>query len=124
VLTLLLEEGENEGDDDDDAVMMMMTINSEKPTIHFTMVVNVFVMMTLVNEINMRKLHGDRNVFEGITKNWIFWAGLNTQMPLARGRRASLPPPPTPPSLPIKIYCHGVYFHWCQGVRKQSSNSV
>jgi Ca2+ transporting ATPase len=38
------------------------------------MVFNVFVMMTLFNEINMRKLHGERNVFEGITKNWIFWA--------------------------------------------------
>jgi magnesium-transporting ATPase (P-type) len=46
----------------------------DTPTIHFTMVFNVFVMMTLFNEINMRKLHGERNVFEGITKNWIFWA--------------------------------------------------
>jgi len=48
--------------------------HTDKPTVHFTMVFNVFVMMTLFNEINMRKLHGERNVFEGITKNWIFWA--------------------------------------------------
>jgi Ca2+ transporting ATPase len=48
--------------------------HAEAPTVHFTMVFNVFVMMTLFNEINMRKLHGERNVFEGITKNWIFWA--------------------------------------------------
>ena len=48
--------------------------NTDKPTIHYTMIFNVFVMMTLFNEVNMRKLHSERNVFEGITKNPIFWA--------------------------------------------------
>ncbi|CAF4542577.1 unnamed protein product, partial [Rotaria magnacalcarata] len=32
----------------------------------FTMVFNAFVLMTLFNEINARKLHGERNVFKGI----------------------------------------------------------
>ena len=33
---------------------------------------NVFVMMQLFNEINARKIHGERNVFEGIYRNPIF----------------------------------------------------
>ncbi|XP_068205646.1 plasma membrane calcium-transporting ATPase 4-like [Palaemon carinicauda] len=43
------------------------------PSQHFTMVFNVFVMMTLFNEVNARKLHGEPNVFQGITKNPIFY---------------------------------------------------
>ncbi|XP_062263931.1 plasma membrane calcium-transporting ATPase 1-like isoform X2 [Platichthys flesus] len=42
------------------------------PTEHYTIVFNVFVMMQLFNEINARKIHGERNVFEGIYKNPIF----------------------------------------------------
>lgn len=34
------------------------------PTQHFTIVFNTFVMMTLFNEINCRKVHGERNVFK------------------------------------------------------------
>lgn len=34
------------------------------PTQHFTIVFNSFVMMTLFNEINSRKVHGERNVFK------------------------------------------------------------
>nr|ACC43965.1 plasma membrane calcium-dependent ATPase [Philodina roseola] len=47
----------------------------------FTMVFNAFVLMTLFNEINSRKLHGERNVFKGIWRNpffyciWIFCFG-------------------------------------------------
>ena len=42
------------------------------PNIHFTMIFNTFVMMTLCNEINARKIHGERNVFVGIHRNPIF----------------------------------------------------
>ena len=40
--------------------------------VHFTIIFNVFVFMTLFNEINGRKIHGETNVFEGIHKNYIF----------------------------------------------------
>lgn len=43
------------------------------PTQHFTIIFNTFVMMTLFNEINARKIHGQRNVFEGIFTNPIFY---------------------------------------------------
>merc|ERR1719340_281954 len=43
------------------------------PSIHFTMVFNAFVMMTLFNEINARKIHGQRNVFKGFFSNWIYY---------------------------------------------------
>ena len=36
------------------------------------MLFNIFVMMTLFNEINSRKINGDRNVFEGLASNWMF----------------------------------------------------
>lgn len=39
----------------------------------FTMVFNAFVLMTLFNEINSRKLHGERNVFKGIFSNPFFY---------------------------------------------------
>ena len=42
------------------------------PTAHFTVVFNTFVMMTLFNEMNSRKIHGQRNVFDGLQKNYIF----------------------------------------------------
>lgn len=44
-----------------------------EPTQHFTIIFNTFVMMTLFNEINARKIHGQRNVFEGIFTNPIFY---------------------------------------------------
>eukprot|EP00965_Chrysotila_dentata_P140345 4639932-Pleurochrysis_carterae.AAC.1 len=43
----------------------------EVPTAHYTILFNAFVMMTLVNEINCRKLDGEFNVFEGVCSN--FW---------------------------------------------------
>uniref|UniRef100_A0A8D2MVT6 Calcium-transporting ATPase n=1 Tax=Zonotrichia albicollis TaxID=44394 RepID=A0A8D2MVT6_ZONAL len=42
------------------------------PSEHYTIVFNTFVMMQLFNEINARKIHGERNVFEGIFNNAIF----------------------------------------------------
>jgi len=46
---------------------------SYKPTQHFTMIFNSFVLMTLFNEINSRKVHGERNVFKGFFSNPIFY---------------------------------------------------
>ncbi|CAG0885916.1 unnamed protein product, partial [Darwinula stevensoni] len=42
------------------------------PSEHFTIIFNVFVLMTLFNEINARKIHGQRNVFSGVFSNPIF----------------------------------------------------
>ncbi|XP_017781694.1 PREDICTED: plasma membrane calcium-transporting ATPase 2 isoform X5 [Nicrophorus vespilloides] len=44
------------------------------PTQHFTVIFNSFVMMTLFNEFNARKIHGQRNVFQGIFTNPIFYS--------------------------------------------------
>ena len=48
------------------------------PSQHFTIIFNSFVMMTLFNEINARKIHGQRNVFDGLNRNPLFigiWIG-------------------------------------------------
>uniref|UniRef100_A0A8C4VFX3 Calcium-transporting ATPase n=1 Tax=Gopherus evgoodei TaxID=1825980 RepID=A0A8C4VFX3_9SAUR len=42
------------------------------PSEHYTIVFNTFVMMQLFNEINARKIHGERNVFDAIFRNPIF----------------------------------------------------
>ncbi|XP_077334994.1 plasma membrane calcium-transporting ATPase 3 isoform X5 [Lithobates pipiens] len=42
------------------------------PSEHYTIIFNTFVMMQLFNEINARKIHGERNVFDGIFANLIF----------------------------------------------------
>uniref|UniRef100_A0A4W6FHM2 Calcium-transporting ATPase n=1 Tax=Lates calcarifer TaxID=8187 RepID=A0A4W6FHM2_LATCA len=39
---------------------------------HYTIVFNTFVLMQIFNELNARKIHGERNVFEGVFKNPIF----------------------------------------------------
>jgi len=41
--------------------------------VHFTIVFNTFVMMTLFNEINARKIHGERNIFQGLLTNPIYY---------------------------------------------------
>ncbi|GMS91654.1 hypothetical protein PENTCL1PPCAC_13829, partial [Pristionchus entomophagus] len=50
--------------------------NSHLPTAHYTIIFNAFVMMTLCNEINARKIHGERNIFsvslEGVRFQKIF----------------------------------------------------
>ena len=45
----------------------------DPPSQHFTFIFNTFVMMTLFNEINSRKIHGQRNIFRGIFANPIFY---------------------------------------------------
>lgn len=42
------------------------------PSEHYTIVFNTFVLMQIFNELNARKIHGERNVFEGIFNNPIF----------------------------------------------------
>ncbi|CAK6981933.1 plasma membrane calcium-transporting ATPase 1b [Scomber scombrus] len=42
------------------------------PSEHYTIVFNTFVLMQLFNELNARKIHGERNVFEGVFNNPIF----------------------------------------------------
>uniref|UniRef100_A0A0K0EKG1 Calcium-transporting ATPase n=1 Tax=Strongyloides stercoralis TaxID=6248 RepID=A0A0K0EKG1_STRER len=42
------------------------------PSKHFTVIFNAFVLMTLFNEINSRKIHNERNIFKGIFTNPIF----------------------------------------------------
>ncbi|XP_074990869.1 plasma membrane calcium-transporting ATPase 3 [Calonectris borealis] len=42
------------------------------PSEHYTIIFNTFVMMQLFNEINARKIHGERNVFDGVFANPIF----------------------------------------------------
>uniref|UniRef100_A0A2K6UJV0 Calcium-transporting ATPase n=1 Tax=Saimiri boliviensis boliviensis TaxID=39432 RepID=A0A2K6UJV0_SAIBB len=42
------------------------------PSEHYTIIFNTFVLMQLCNEINARKIHGERNVFDGIFSNPIF----------------------------------------------------
>ncbi len=43
------------------------------PSQHFTMIFKTLVLMTLFNEINARKLHGERNFFKGIHRNPYFF---------------------------------------------------
>lgn len=44
----------------------------DKPTEHGTILFNAFVWMQIFNEINSRKVHGERNVFKGVFNNYIF----------------------------------------------------
>lgn len=43
------------------------------PSVHFTIIFNTFVMMTLFNELNARKIHGERNVLKGFFSNPTFY---------------------------------------------------
>ena len=48
------------------------------PNQHFTIIFNTFVMMTLFNEINARKIHEQHNIIEGLQRNPVFigiWIG-------------------------------------------------
>ncbi|XP_037109731.1 plasma membrane calcium-transporting ATPase 1-like [Syngnathus acus] len=42
------------------------------PSEHYTVVFNTFVLMQIFNELNARKIHGERNVFDGVLNNPIF----------------------------------------------------
>lgn len=61
------------------------------PSEHYTIIFNTFVLMQLFNEINARKIHGERNVFDGIFANPIFCSiVLGTfAVQVRRGRRSS-----------------------------------
>lgn len=50
----------------------LSTLNGFVPSEHFTMIFNTFVLMTLFNEINCRRIHGEINVFRGIFSNKLF----------------------------------------------------
>ncbi|CAL4080522.1 unnamed protein product, partial [Meganyctiphanes norvegica] len=43
------------------------------PTQHFTLIFNTFVLMTLFNEVNARKIHGEHNVFSHLMANPLFY---------------------------------------------------
>lgn len=42
------------------------------PSEHYTIIFNTFVLMQIFNELNARKIHGERNVFAGMFRNPIF----------------------------------------------------
>lgn len=67
------------------------------PSEHYTIVFNVFVMMQLFNEINARKIHGERNVFEGIYRNPIFCSVVlgTFALQVMTGSRMELKPRPS-----------------------------
>lgn len=44
----------------------------EDPSVHYTIVFTAFVIMTIFNQINARKIHDELNVFENFFNNWIF----------------------------------------------------
>lgn len=47
---------------------------NDGPSQHFTIIFNTFVQMTIFNELNARKIHGQRNIFNGIFTNPIFYS--------------------------------------------------
>ncbi|VDO77329.1 unnamed protein product [Schistosoma margrebowiei] len=53
-------------------IFFLIWFGINRPTEHFTVIFNSFVMMTLFNEINARKIHGQRNIFSGLTNNLLF----------------------------------------------------
>ena len=56
-----------------DSIIKYNDINLLKnSSLHFTIIFNAFVLMTLFNELNARKIHNERNVYKGIQKNYIF----------------------------------------------------
>lgn len=61
-----------------DKLLDIKSGQGKPPSQHFTVIFNTFVMMTLFNEFNARKIHGQRNVFDGVLNNPIFcliWIG-------------------------------------------------
>uniref|UniRef100_A0A914X634 Cation-transporting P-type ATPase C-terminal domain-containing protein n=1 Tax=Plectus sambesii TaxID=2011161 RepID=A0A914X634_9BILA len=46
--------------------------SAEHNSVHFTFVFNAFVLMSIFNQINARKVFGERNVFQNIHKDYLF----------------------------------------------------
>lgn len=68
-------------------------VYAARPSQHYTIVFNAFVCMTLFNEFNARKIHGQRNVFEGVHTNPLFlciWFGTLFSQVRAPSRATSL----------------------------------
>ena len=42
------------------------------PSRHYTVIFTIFVFMQVVNMLNCRKIDDEFNIFEGITRNWLF----------------------------------------------------
>ncbi|XP_068780271.1 plasma membrane calcium-transporting ATPase 3 isoform X3 [Struthio camelus] len=63
------------------------------PSEHYTIIFNTFVMMQLFNEINARKIHGERNVFDGIFANPIFCSIVLGTFAIQVGHRDPWGPP-------------------------------
>lgn len=57
-----------------DKILDIESGHGKPPSQHFTIIFNSFVFMTLFNEFNARKIHGQRNVFEGVFTNPIFYS--------------------------------------------------
>lgn len=56
-----------------DSIIKYNDINKlGNPSVHFTIIFNAFVLMTLFNELNARKIHNERNILAGIHKNPVF----------------------------------------------------
>ena len=56
-----------------DSVIKYDDINKlREPSVHFTIIFNAFIFMTLFNEFNARKIHDERNIFSGLKKNPYF----------------------------------------------------
>jgi small neutral amino acid transporter SnatA (MarC family) len=56
-----------------DSIIKYHDINKLRDSsLHFTIIFNAFVLMTLFNEVNGRKIHNERNVFAGIKNNYVF----------------------------------------------------
>ncbi|CAF0850043.1 unnamed protein product [Brachionus calyciflorus] len=49
------------------------SMDNFEPNQHFTLIFNVFVFMTLFNQINSRKINGERNVFKGSRSHCWFY---------------------------------------------------
>ena len=47
-------------------------VDRDEHSQHFTIIFNTFVFLQIGNEINARKVHGERNVFKGFFANFIF----------------------------------------------------
>ena len=56
----------------DNIVKYNDNVKLQAPSLHFTIIFNVFVFMTLFNEFNGRKIHGEYNAFEGLQNNLTF----------------------------------------------------